>query len=498
MFNITDSAMLWDEVSHLTSGSLLYMGRYGEFLGNAFYPPLFDVITFIFFKIFGISLFVGRLPSVLFAGLTLWAVFELAYYMYDGKVALLSAVMLGIMPGVFWVSGHAMLEIVLMFFVTVSLLFFYRWLNTCQDRMLVLSGLTLGLGFLAKYQILIAGVIMLLSILLLARKQLVFMFKKFSVAVVVAVLTVIPWIAIAYQVYKNGILSQWLYALQVGNPERAVYSSNFPAPIFYIIAMVWPQSTVHPISIFCYILGLTGLVFMIWRHRREDKFILLWFTIIFVFFTLISNKDWRYVTPLFPTLAISASVVVLAVAGALRKAWKTTHLVSRKCLVKVASVIMAVTVAGAMFYSVYDTYTFNFKDNIVVDVQGATDYALANLEDGKSIVILCPCNLLNMAMVNFYVWEKGEYDIEVFQYPFLAVDAYAPDFNVTEFIELCQQHNVQYVLFYEFENWAYYGTSLYPGEVFNQLYATGKFASIPDDHVFGTAAKRVFIIDFTG
>jgi 4-amino-4-deoxy-L-arabinose transferase-like glycosyltransferase len=420
--------------------------------------------------------------------------------MYGGKVALLSAVMLGIMPGFFWLSGYAMLETILVFFVTVSLLCFYRWLTTRQNRMLVISGLAFGLGFLAKYQILVVGLIMILCLLLLARKQVNFVFKKLSIVIAAAVLVVTPWMLIAYQAYKSGFLGQWFYVLQTGNPGRSVYSSRFPLPIFYFIEMAWPHSNFHPISSFCYILGLAGLVWLAWRHRRDDKFMLIWFAVIFIFYTLVPNKDWRYVIPLFPILAISASVSVLSLGGALHKTWKKSKTMIKKHLVKIASVGLIIVVTGAMFYSVYETYSVTANHHIPVDIKGATDYTLANMEDGKSIMILLPCNLFNQDMVQFYVWAKSDLDTELFQYPEVAVDAYTPVFNITEFIEQCRLYNVQYVITYEYGGVTvpYYNTDLSFHQVYEQLYVSGNFTHITDEHTFGVSPRRIFVLNFTG
>ena len=173
--------MQWDEVIHLNGALYLNSGLFSKFISNAFYPPLFDTATALSFKAFGISLFSARLVSAVFSILSLWAVFELAYSMYDGKTALLSAVLLGIMPGyLLALSRLALLETMLLFFVTVALLFFFRWLQNKQDKYLVLAGLAVGLGFLTKYQAIVAGVIMVVSILFLARGQLKRAFSRFT------------------------------------------------------------------------------------------------------------------------------------------------------------------------------------------------------------------------------------------------------------------------------------------------------------------------------
>ena len=132
------------------------MGLYNNFVRDSFYPPLYSLFTTVSFDLFGASLFSARLVSAVFSILSLWVVFELAYSMYGGKAALISAVLLAVMPGYFWLSRLALLEIMLVFFFTLSLFFFYRWLNSRKNWMLVLSGLALGFGFLTKYQVIAA------------------------------------------------------------------------------------------------------------------------------------------------------------------------------------------------------------------------------------------------------------------------------------------------------------------------------------------------------
>ena len=304
VLNLTNQPFNWDEVTHLTGALELQNGLYSNFVRDSFYPPLYSFFTMISFDLFGASLFAARLVSAVFSILSLWVVFELAYRMYGGKAALLSAVLLAVMPGYFWLSRLALLEVMLVFFFTLSLFFFYRWLNSHKNWMLVASGLALGFGFLTKYQVIAAVVVMAASMLVLGWGQLKRLFSRFTLLIAAALAVIVPWLVISYHVLSSYVFSQWMYALQMGNPGRSLYSVRFPIPIFYFIEMTWPYPNVHPISILLYITGLTGLGLLVWRRKREDKFVFIWFISVFVFFTLISNREWRYVLTLFPALAI--------------------------------------------------------------------------------------------------------------------------------------------------------------------------------------------------
>jgi 4-amino-4-deoxy-L-arabinose transferase-like glycosyltransferase len=491
--------MQWDEVGQLNGGLLLKLGQYSTFVGHTFYPPLYEVITMVFFNIFGVSMVSGRLVSAVFSVLTLWVVFEFAYSMYGRKAGLISAVLLAIMPGYFWLSRLALLDVMLVFFFTVSLLFFFHWLNNHQNKMLVLSGLALGFGFLAKYQMLAVGAVMIVTILFLGWGQLKRLFSKFTLLIVTAVIVVIPWIIIAYRMLANQNLNQWIYALQMGNPASSLYSGRYPLPIFYLVEMTWPYIDIHPISLFLYIAGLSGLVLFAWRRKKEDKFVFIWFVSVFVFFSVIANKDWRYMLPLFPTLAISATAFILFVYSKAENTWKGQISVNKKRMVKFAAGLLIVFLAVAMVYSVYDTYHWVAKYDIQIDIQQATNYAMNHDNANQSIMVLCPFNFFNNQMVDFYLLADGKNQIQTYQYPQLPVDTYTPNFNITEFISLCSQNNVKYVFTYEYGGTVpYFNTTLDLMQIYTQLYASGNFSAISSQQTFGSDPRRIFIINFTG
>jgi len=486
----------WDEVVHLNNALTLLSGNFVTYLDTAFYPPLFDTATALSFSLFGVSLFSARLISVFFSVLSLWVVFEFTREMYGEKAALLSIVFLGIMPGYFWMSRMALLETTLLFFFTLALLFFNRWLQNKQNKYIFLCGLAVGFGILTKYQMIVTLLIIAVTIVFLVRGQLKSAFSRFALLIATSAAVVVPWIVVAYQVYASKILEEWLYAMQVGNPEKFIHSGRYPAPIFYLIEMVWPYEIVHPISIFLYGAGLTGLVFLAFRHNRPDKYMLIWFLSTFVFFTLITNKEWRYVLPLFPVLAIAAAVLVLFGYHKLTR-WKKQVHTRSKHQQKVVAGVFVILLAGAMAYSVYDAYVVTAYYDISIELEPATLYAMNHIQNNQSIMVLCPFNFFNQDMISFYLAKNGNTQIQTSQYPSLPVDTYTPNFNVDDFITLCRQNYVKYVFTYENGGTTtYYNTTLNLVQIYGQLYASGNFSEWTEKEAFGSTPRRIIILTF--
>ena len=497
----------WDEMPHLLGAKLLIEGHTKFYITTyGYYPPLFDLIITGAFGVFGVSDIAGRAIAVLFAVLSIWLVFEFAKRVYGEKHALISAVLLGTMPGFFWLSRVTMLETMLIFFFTLAMFAFYSWLdNQGSNRALLLSGLALGIGVLAKYQIIVAALAMLLSILFLARKRLKLNLAKFAVIIIVVVLVVVPWFAIIY--HYNGMtkFETIQYVISEGGQDRPAYSNRFqPLPIYYIVEMTWPFENieVHPITLPIMILGLFGLGMFAYRRNKNDIFFLTWFLVIFTFFTFIPNRQWRYVTPLFPILAISAACFVWYLYGKV-KAWqpKEPEIIVRKYK-KAASVAFVLLIAGAVAYASYESYQMTVRDQIHIPVQEATAYLATHLDANQSAVLVCSFNLLSQDMFRFYLPANMSSD-QVWQYPALAVDAFKPNFNITEFTNLCVERNVKYIIIYDFgENAEFFNTTLTYEQVRQMIYDTGRFGD-PTDQPFwgdfyGWMGYRIFLVRFLG
>ena len=489
----------WDEMPHLYGGLLLTRGQTHTYLSiNGYYPPFFDLITASYLEIFGVSTVAGRLVSVTFALLAVWVVFEFSKRAYGARNAIIAAVLLATMPGFLWLSRITLLETVLIFFFTLVMFLFYTWITNNSNKALILSGLALGIGILAKYQILVAALAMLVSILVLCRKRLKISLAKLIVIALIAILVVVPWFVMIYQFAGSARFQDIMYVVQVGGQNRPSYSNRFFLPVFYLIEMSAPfnGAPVNPVSVPIMALGLCGLGLFAYRRKKQDVFLLTWFIVVYAFFTAIPDRQWRYVDVLFPILAVSAASFIAFLYGKVRT-WKPKTLgVSDSRLKELAAGLFIFLAASAIAYSGYNAYQMTARDEINIPIQAATNYLVGHLGQNQSAVIVCASNLLYQDMFWFYL-PANMTESQIWQYPELPVDTFTPNFNITQFLNLCEQQNVKYIILYDYgSNTPFYNTTLNYADILQMIYNTGRFGVPTDQPFFGQMPHRLFLVRF--
>ena len=494
--NIDYALVQWDETQHFVSGLLLRRGEFQEYIQFSYYPPLFDVVTAITYAIIGSSLFSVRLVSLVFGILSVWAVFEYAYRLYGPKNALISCVLLASMPGFILVSRLALLETVLVFFFSISLLLFFSWTQTNNQKHLMLSGILLGLGFLAKYQTGIAGAVMLGSVLFLRKKPVKYNMRKILFVALIAAVVILPWLVVAYNNYTSERVELWMYTLKEGSTERVEYGERFPLPLFYIMEMTYPYMDLHPISLPIFLLGFLGLGLWTWRRKPEDKFSLIWFVVVYLVYTFfVSNRNWRYIIPVFPILAVAASDFVLVTFNKIQQAIQETKIkVSKPLLTKFVAVIIAVLMVSAVGYSVQNANYWIEKDNIHLPVKEAAQYAVENSDPDQISIVLYALNFFSPDAVYFYMKTCGSNQRGMEYYPNYAVDSYEPVFNQTQLIEQCQNTSTKFVFLYENANLTYFQSEWTAHDILEKTVALENFEL---EKTFGTSPHRLFLIRFS-
>jgi hypothetical protein len=136
------------------------------------------------------------------------------------------------------------------------------------------------------------------------------------------------------------------------------------------------------------------------------------------------------------------------------------------------------------------------RDEINIPIQEATNYLAGHLGQNQSAVIVCASNLLYQDMFWFYM-PANMSENQIWQYPELPVDAYTPNFNITEFVSLCEQQNAKYIILYDYgSNTPLYNTTLTYGDIQQMIYNTGRFGVPTDQPFFGQMPHRLFLVRF--
>jgi hypothetical protein len=142
------------------------------------------------------------------------------------------------------------------------------------------------------------------------------------------------------------------------------------------------------------------------------------------------------------------------------------------------------------------------RDQIHIPFDEATHYLVGHLDQNQSAVLVCATNLLDQDMFRFYLPANMSKD-QIWQYPDLAVDAFTPNFNITEFVSLCQQRNIKYIILFDYgPHTQFFNSTLDYTQVQTMIYNTGRFDVPTDRPFFGDFSNnkgyRLFLVRFLG
>lgn len=117
------------------------------------HPPLVFLIQFMFFKLFGISVFAARLPAALAAVGSIIISFFIGRRLADTSAGLLAAGALTLNNYLIWTGRLGLLESVFTFFLLCAIWYLLKALE--NDKYFLHAGIFFGLTGLAKYTLLL-------------------------------------------------------------------------------------------------------------------------------------------------------------------------------------------------------------------------------------------------------------------------------------------------------------------------------------------------------
>jgi 4-amino-4-deoxy-L-arabinose transferase-like glycosyltransferase len=313
-------------------------------------PPLVYWAEAVAIRLFGANEFAVRLPAALFTIAEVLATCLIGEAMFGPAAGFAGAVVLALCPLVFGFARFATLDPALAFFLTAAVGAFYFAAErpdfgsgTGRAWMLIASAM-LALGTLAKgpVALILGGTIGLIWILVEGRGREVLRMPLLSCVAVYAV-SVTPWFLLV--AIRNPGFVNFFFVHE--HLERFVSSREHGwGPYFFIpvvVAGTWPWFFFVP-------LGLsTARDLPEASHQKARsalRLLVVWFTVIFVFFSIPRSKLGSYILPALPPIAMVSGLALAALSALSRE--RCTRLVGRFALLNLAIAAVAIIVLAAI------------------------------------------------------------------------------------------------------------------------------------------------------
>lgn len=271
-------------------------------------PPLFYWLTALSMRKFGVSEFAARLPSALLGVGLIALTYALARRAYPDSpnAGLWSGLVLATTVQFFMLSHASVTDMTLAFTLTAALLGVYCWIATGRGAWIAAAGAMTGLATLAKgpVAIVLIGLLVILF-LLLSRQAKRLLSPMLWAGFALCLLIALPWYLLMIHLHGELFIQGFLEANNVTRYLSAEHKSTqayyWYIPIFCAFFLPWTLAIPGAIA---------TAAAKLRRERGEPSspqatlFLVLWFALVFVFFSASQTKLITYIFPLFPAAAI--------------------------------------------------------------------------------------------------------------------------------------------------------------------------------------------------
>jgi len=293
----------------VNSGDWVLMHYNGNVYGRK--PPLFFwLVAFSSYLWRGFTSFSVRFPSALFGTLTVLLTFFIGKKLYSSRTGFLSGLILATSGLFAYLSTRGNIDTTLTFFTTASILCFLRWYQENQEegtfakRMKGLSfyGYYIGMALatLAKGPVgFLLPLLVSLIYLIIRRDWKAIKGMRLLPGMLLMIVIVLCWYLPA--AWKGGeqYLNQTLLTQTI---NRYVKGWSKVRPFYYYLyhfpADFLPWAFFLPAAL---VYGFSKEAF---EKRKEFLFLLVWFVVIFLFFSLSKGKRGLYLLPLYPATSL--------------------------------------------------------------------------------------------------------------------------------------------------------------------------------------------------
>ncbi|MBI3584992.1 MAG: glycosyltransferase family 39 protein [Nitrospinae bacterium] len=302
---------IWDQAGHLTK-SYDYFKAIEHLDSNIlyklltltnFYPPLFYISSYPFYKILGMSGDSGCLTNSIFLILLIFSTYGIANTLYGKRAGILSALLASTYNVVSTHSRQYLLEISLISMVTLAIYFLLKSNDFKEKRYSIAFGIAAGIGMLTRWNflffvfpVIIYTIYKILKTVGSQQSTVRSQIKNLIIASLFFIIILSPWyIANTGNILLNASISIKDSAVIEGDPH-GLNIENF---IYYL------KTINEQVSSPLYLLFIIGFALYIYRYRENrDMSIFWWFIGSYLIVTAVANKDSRYSMHYLPAVAI--------------------------------------------------------------------------------------------------------------------------------------------------------------------------------------------------
>ena len=281
-------------------GEWLFPLKRGEFVPSK--PPLFHWSAALTARVAGtLNEATIRFPSAFYATFGVLLIYTLARRLFNGQVALLSGAILATTLVYQHQALNARVDMTLCFYVSLSLiLFFAIYRGFLRNPLWFYAFYTVsGIGILAKGPLGILLPALVIGAFLALHKRWDWLIKlSLHPGLILTLLIGAEWYGLALTRGGEGFYERQIVQENLG---RFIGGSGHTKPPYYYVSYLFIQGL--PWSMF---LPLVAWAWLKKRALAENRlsFFIVWFLVMFVFFSLSSGKRPVYLLPLHPALSV--------------------------------------------------------------------------------------------------------------------------------------------------------------------------------------------------
>jgi 4-amino-4-deoxy-L-arabinose transferase-like glycosyltransferase len=282
----------WDELSYLQNSEILSgkVNNYNEF---DFRPPLISVIISGLYLIWHNPLIANLFVSLL-ASLSIIFIYLLGKEMFNDKVGIIASIILTLSPIHIYFSKTLLVHTTAIFFTLVALFFLKKGENTKKSYLFLLAGIFSAFAILTRFTYLALIPILIINLIIFKSK---YDFKKIIFLIIGLAIPLLPYLIWSQITYRNP-----LYTFQTGQ-LMANWSSR-ESWFFYLKVLPLVLSVIG-------ILGIILWLFFKIKNKKIPKqeiFILSWIIFPFIYLSLMTHKEIRFLLITLIPMIIIASI----------------------------------------------------------------------------------------------------------------------------------------------------------------------------------------------